>query len=116
MSRDRRTDDRRSDRVRTGDAYENDDERGGFLAPVGWPSWPGTGAAEETPNETYDERRAASEDRRDERSDGGSTGKWVSLLLVGGLALFFFPEPVTSMAGVLLMGLGVVLWAVGRFR
>ena len=113
MSRDRHTDDRRSDRARTDDVYQNDDERGGFLAPIGWPTWPATGAAEETSNETYDEERAAGE--RDTDDDGWAESA-VPLLFIGGLALFFFPEPVTSAVGVLLMGAGVVLWAVSRLR
>jgi len=34
----------------------------------------------------------------------------IPLLVVGGLILFLFPEPVTSSLGIVLVGIGVGLW------
>lgn len=110
MSEDRYTEDPRADQARADDVYENDDERGGFLSPIGWPSFPRTGAAEEAPDERPDERETTGE------ADDGWSERAIALFLVGGLVLFFFPEPVTSAAGIVLMSVGVVLWAVKRFR
>lgn len=111
MSEDRYTEDPRADQAQADDVYENDDERGGFLSPTGWPSFPRTGAAEEAPDERPDERETTGE---------GDENPWaeraITLLLVGGLVLFFFPEPATSAAGIVLMSVGVVLWAADRFR
>lgn len=109
MSEDRYTEDSRADQAQADDVYENDDERGGFLSPHGWPSFPRTGAAEEAPDERPDERETTG----DERGDRGNE-RLISLLFIGGLALFFFPEPATSAVGVLFMGAGIVLWAVGQ--
>lgn len=36
-----------------------------------------------------------------------------TLLAVAGVALFLFPEPVTSTAGIVLIAAGVVLWLLG---
>lgn len=53
-------------------------------------------------------------------SDGGikgkfSSGKLATLLIVAGVILFIFPEPMTSMAGIVLVLAGVASWALGRF-
>ena len=34
----------------------------------------------------------------------------IPILVVGGLVLFLFPEPVTSSLGIVLVGIGVGLW------
>ena len=48
--------------------------------------------------------------------EGGFGSLWdeslITLLIVGGAILFFFPEPATSGLGVILMGLGVLAWLV----
>lgn len=36
----------------------------------------------------------------------------ITLLLVGGVILFLFPEPATSAIGVLLIGVGLIAWIV----
>ena len=38
------------------------------------------------------------------------------LLVVAGVALFLFPEPVTSTAGVVLIGVGALAWLAGWLR
>lgn len=40
----------------------------------------------------------------------------IALLLVGGVALFLFPEPARSGIGVLLIAAGVGAWLVDAFR
>lgn len=60
-----------------------------------------------------------------ERSADESTG-WLgrarakyglgALLVVAGIALFLFPEPVTSTAGIALIVLGALVWLVARLR
>ncbi|WP_254531445.1 hypothetical protein [Natrinema gelatinilyticum] len=39
-----------------------------------------------------------------------------TLLVAAGAVLFLFPEPITSTAGVVLIGAGVLLWLVGWLR
>ena len=39
-----------------------------------------------------------------------------ALLVVAGLALFLFPEPVTSTAGIALIAVGAVVWLAGWLR
>lgn len=45
-------------------------------------------------------------------------GQWesglVTLLLVGGVALVVFPEPATSLLGIVLVIVGVLAWLAGR--
>ena len=68
---------------------------------------------EEVPDEgTSDERRY--DDRYDEATTD-EEGTWldeglISLVLLAGVVLFFFPEPATSALGILLLGVGVVAW------
>lgn len=50
-------------------------------------------------------------------TDEDEGGSWwdeglITLLLVGGLALFLFPEPATSAVGIVLMGVGLLAWAI----
>ncbi|MFC6824526.1 hypothetical protein [Halopelagius fulvigenes] len=45
---------------------------------------------------------------------GGGMGTAALLILLGAI-LFVFPEPVTSMAGVVLVIGGILLWGVERF-
>ena len=40
----------------------------------------------------------------------------IALLVLGGAILFFFPEPATSMVGVGLLALGVILWVADAVR
>lgn len=35
-------------------------------------------------------------------------------LIVGGIALFLIPEPITSVLGVIVLGLGLLAFAVGQ--
>ncbi len=39
-----------------------------------------------------------------------------TLLVAAGVVLFLFPEPITSTAGLVLIGAGVLLWLVSWFR
>ncbi|ELZ18515.1 hypothetical protein C477_10628 [Haloterrigena salina JCM 13891] len=39
-----------------------------------------------------------------------------TLLVAAGVVLFLFPEPVTSTAGLVLIGAGVLIWLAGRFQ
>ncbi|RDI72602.1 DUF308 domain-containing protein [Halopelagius longus] len=48
----------------------------------------------------------------DADSPGAGTA---ALLILAGVILFVFPEPVTSMAGVVLIVAGILLWGVERF-
>lgn len=58
-----------------------------------------------------------SEDRYDESTDAEKSDSWwdvglITLLLVAGVVLFVFPEPVTSGLGILLVLTGAALWLV----
>jgi len=108
-------------RDRAGDPYDDqvddgyDDSSGGFFSPMS--GWPGGGAAEEKrrdeyEGEVYDEEGTAGVADADESDDSWWDEGLISLLLVGGLVLFLFPEPATSAIGVLMMGAGVVAWLV----
>lgn len=83
---------------------------GGRLS--GWGLWP-TRSTGNTADAEYGgaETAGAGEGTPTAENEGGSW--WdeglITLLLVGGLALFLFPEPVTSAVGLVLMGAGVVL-------
>lgn len=48
--------------------------------------------------------------------DRFGSGSLAAILIIAGVALFLFPEPATSMAGVALVVLGIASWALGRFR
>lgn len=58
-------------------------------------------------------------DESHEREDPGS-GIWsltlIGTVLVVGVALFFFPEPATSMLGVVLIALAVIAWVAHAVR
>lgn len=58
-------------------------------------------------DEPYDEEVAAAERAEDDSwlGEGG-----ITMLLVGGVILFVFPEPITSTIGILLIATGVVMW------
>lgn len=44
-----------------------------------------------------------------------ASGGLAGLLVVAGVVLFFFPEPLTSILGVLTILAGIGSWIVGRF-
>lgn len=58
------------------------------------------------------------DERRPPDGDGSPVaGEWLdggiaTVLIVVGAILFLIPEPATSAAGILLLGIGVVLWLV----
>jgi hypothetical protein len=88
---------------------------GGGVSSSGWWGFWGSG-------DTVDTRRgdpAADErDTRDANRIGGNENdSWldegvIGLVLVAGIALFLFPEPVTSAAGIGLIAIGVLAWVV----
>lgn len=47
--------------------------------------------------------------------DKFGSGSLAAILIIAGIALFLFPEPATSMAGIALIVLGVASWALGKF-
>lgn len=47
--------------------------------------------------------------------DRFGSGSLAAILIIAGVALFLFPEPATSMAGIGLIVLGVASWALGKF-
>lgn len=47
--------------------------------------------------------------------DGDAGAGTAALLILAGVILFLFPEPITSMVGVLLIVGGILLWAAERF-
>lgn len=61
---------------------------------------------DEYDNEGYDE---------EEDDDSWWSGGLISLLLIGGVILFLFPEPATSGIGMLLVGAGLILWGTNEF-
>lgn len=94
----------------------------GFI-PFGWPTLLGRGRSEGTYGEgQYDERTSGSYgdeyERGRPRGRGGmGDGTWadeglITLLVVAGVALFLFPEPGTSVIGMVLIGAGVLAWIV----
>lgn len=51
------------------------------------------------------------------RGGGGTlAGISVELLLLVGVVLFFFPEPITSTVGILLITVAVIAWAAEAMR
>lgn len=77
--------------------------------PLGWPGRSGT----ERADKTYDDEPY--EDRESVQATGNGNESWwdeglISLLLLAGVVLFVIPEPATSGLGILLIGVGVVLW------
>ncbi len=93
---------------------ETEDESGGLLDRV-------RGGSTEPPTDDSGSRT--------DRVRGGSTepitdgsGSWFdqakakyglgTLLVAAGIVLFLFPEPITSTAGLLLIGAGVLIWIV----
>ncbi|MFB6130444.1 MAG: hypothetical protein ABEJ28_06455 [Salinigranum sp.] len=92
-----------------------DDESAGFLPYTGgftrygwnWPNWGGRGliagfgAGEE--NDAYAEGDA-------DEDDGWWDEALISILLVAGVVLFLFPEPITSTVGVILIVVGLGAW------
>ena len=110
----RESDDRRND-----DPYaeESDDGRSSYLPGLTWGGWPSVGWRQDG-GETDPSEDEAFDDRtdREESSSGGLASLWdeglITLLIVGGAILFLFPEPVTSSIGILLLGLGVLAWAI----
>lgn len=96
-----------------------DDQGGGWLTYYpqwrrGWGVWPFTSGREED-EARYEEN--AYEDTGDSFSDEDSDGSlWdeglITLLLVAGVLMFVFPEPITSGVGILLISIGVVAWLV----
>lgn len=98
--------------------YEEEETgRFSYLRPWGWGGawgmWPRS--SEEGEEAEYPATRPTGT-RRDSEPTGGLARYWdeglVTLLIVGGAILFFFPEPATSGLGILMMGLGVLLWLV----
>ena len=66
---------------------------------------------------TEDEYDDETYDTYDETYDDEDDGSWwdeglIGLLLIVGVALFFFPEPTTSMIGIALIGIAVVAWII----
>lgn len=79
----------------------------------GWGLVPFGGSREEETR--YDEEPYEDADGSPyDEDDSGSL--WdeglITLLIVGGVALFLFPEPVTSGVGILLLSIGVIAWLV----
>lgn len=108
------------------EAYENEREgRSGSLFPYsvswgGWSSFFGRGKARDGGSvDGYRDRTAdatPSETTYDGNAGGGTDesklGEGLAgLLLVAGVVLFLFPEPATSLLGIVLVTLGVVAWA-----
>ena len=73
-----------------------------------------------TEGEYEDDSLEYADGRYDDTAATENESRWgdglVSLLLLGGAALFLFPEPSTSVLGILLVVAGVVLWAVNALR
>lgn len=128
MSRDRTEERREVERTVESDGTAADAggrSWGADFVPFGWPTLPsrgrsgGTAAAEQ-----YDERTGAGDatgpasertlgrDRRDETAGGWTDDGLITLLMVVGVALFLFPEPATSVVGLVLVGAGAVAWLV----
>lgn len=58
----------------------------------------------------YDDDAYTGETDNEEDGGGWLGGISVGLLLLVGVILFFFPEPVTTEIGILLIGLAIVVW------
>lgn len=105
---------------RTDDVYEDEyDERAtsawsarGWTIGYGWPPLYRQEDVDDTTDDAYD-------DTYDETAVYGDEdeGSWwdeglISLLIIAGVVLFFFPEPATSMLGIVLILIGAVAWLV----
>lgn len=95
---------------------ETDDRRKFPYMPRGWGGtwaiWPFGASREETryEEETYED---ASDSPHDEDSHESLwDASLITLLLVGGVILFLFPEPVTSAIGIFLISMGVIGWLI----
>ena len=89
---------------------ETEDESSGWLSSI-------RGSSEERSRDEYEstEPRSADESRS---WFGRARAKYGlgALLVVAGIGLFLFPEPVTSTAGIALIVLGAITWFVGWLR
>lgn len=70
------------------------------------------GMVETTPSGDVVDDDLVTEDEAGGDDDGWFDAGVITLTLLVGLALFLFPEPLTSGVGVVLMGVGVVAWLV----
>ena len=102
------------------DPYTEDEGRGGlpFYPSWGWGGawgiWPFGGRREEEAR--YDGERTyenADESPYDEDDNGSLWDEGlITLLILGGVILFLFPEPFTSGLGIVLIGVGVIAWLI----
>lgn len=82
--------------------------------------WSGYPAAGWWPPDFYGSDAVADEAQSPDDGAYPADDEWwetgvATLLIVLGAVLFLVPEPATSVAGILLVGTGVVLWLVDRF-
>ena len=90
---------------RTSDSFFPPTGDGGWGSALPSLSGPDEAASDEEP---YHEG-ASAEVTTDEEGTWLDEGV-ISLTLLAGVVLFFFPEPATSAFGILLLGVGVVAW------
>lgn len=95
-----------------------DDQRGDPEA-AGPSFWSGYPAAGWWPPTSSRSDAADDEPRPPDDEAAPVVGEWwgggiASLLIVVGAILFLIPEPATSAAGIMLLGIGVVLWLVDQ--
>lgn len=64
---------------------------------------------------SYDDGEYDGETYYEEDDGGWPGGVSVGLLLIVGIILFFFPEPITTTIGIVLIGLAVVMWVTEIF-
>jgi hypothetical protein len=86
---------------------------GGALSSSGWWGFWGSGDTVDTQRGDpagggYQASDASRTDEDDSRLDEGLIG----LVLVAGVALFLFPEPVTSAVGIGLVAIGAIAWVI----
>ena len=96
------------------DGPYDDNDSTGSVFPYVWPTWGGGGGWRlGWPSR---DQEVVDEEARDETSveeDDSWLGEGLfSLLVIVGVILFIFPEPATSMLGVILIFLGAVGWLV----
>lgn len=85
---------------------------GSTLSPSGWGLWPSNTAADAEYGDNEARGGPEARDTSETEDEGWLTEGVISMVLVIGVALFLFPEPVTSAVGIGLIAVGVVAWVV----
>lgn len=83
-----------------------------FDTPYSWPAWPAAGMWEDRDEGSEEYRAREGVDSTPAEDDTWMENGVITLLVVAGVVLFVFPEPVTSGLGIVLMAAGAIAWLI----